>query len=195
MKLVIDMDEVIVDFMGPLLREYNRRHGADLGIEDITEWQLPPEMIEIFKEPFYFLGLPPLPGAIDGMRYLRQAGHDVIIATSPSELPRVAADKLTWVKIWLPEYVQDLHIVHRKDRLIGDLLCDDCTTYLTAFRGTSVAMDRPWNRSYQADRRVWGWHDLIPLIDRTTALHSGDSATYLDLIKRHRLEFKVEVEI
>ncbi len=166
MRITMDMDEVIADCMGPLLDIYNRRYSTCLIKEDIKEWGLPKEMIEIFSEEDFFLNLPPLEGAIEGMRSLKAAGHDVIIATSASGIPNAAKDKVTWIKIWLPEFLDDLCIIHRKDRLIGDLICDDRPLYLDQFSGPfKLLMDRPWNRNCR-HTRITSWVDLLQVIKR-----------------------------
>ena len=172
MRLVIDMDEVIVDLMGPVLKQFNRTYGTKLIKEDITSWDLPKEMCEIFMQPDFFLGLEPFPEAIEGVRKLVDRGHDVIIATAPSGSPDIAKDKMLWVNAWMPEMIDNLYITQRKDRIKGDLICDDRPTYLMEFDGISVAMDRPWNREVDADARVTSIPGLVDCVDMIHVLNS-----------------------
>lgn len=158
------MDEVLVDFSTPLLEIYNRRHGWDEGdmvLEDITEWELKPELKEIFlKTEGFFAGLQPLYGAIEGFKYLDR-NHDVIIATSPSYNGRIASEKLTWMEMHLPDHMDQIVLTHNKGVLLGDLIIDDSVRFLDQFDGIRMVMDRPWNRTYDADYRVWSWNDIL----------------------------------
>jgi 5'-nucleotidase len=177
MKLVVDMDEVIVNLMEPTIEVYNDKYKTNLMLADITEWKLPKGMKELFNIPGFFLGLPPLEGAVEGMRELRskKEGHDIIIATSPSGTPHIAQEKMLWLKFWLPEFMGGLHLCHRKDRLIGDLICDDCPEYLTNFQGARLIMDRPWNRDLIFDddfytNRVKSFDDIVRQVDLLTMI-------------------------
>ena len=160
MRIVMDMDQVIVDMMNPLLRVYNGINNKMLTLEDITEYQLPEDMLRLIYRKNFFLELPPMPGAIDGMRTLGKH-HDIIIASSPSEDGEIAKEKMVWTTIWLPEFLPHLHLVHRKDRLIGDAMVDDCPEYLESFDGVRIVRDMPYNRHLTFDERVNGWDDIL----------------------------------
>jgi 5'(3')-deoxyribonucleotidase len=174
MRLVIDMDEVIVDFMGPLIDIYNKRFKSDITLEDITSWELPRDMKYIFYDPGYFLSLKPITDAIYGLTYLKYKGHDVIIATSPSKEPDIAYQKYNWIMQYLPSFANDLYIANRKDRIDGDLIFDDNLEHLYSSPCQyKMVMDRPWNRylggiwktDYCDLYRVDNWIKAISLID------------------------------
>ncbi len=167
MRIIVDLDEVIVDLMGPLLKEYNRRYKADILIEDITQWNLlTKDMCDIFKEPNFFLELIPLPGAIFGVNELINQGHEVVIASSPSRHPGIAKDKLAWCSLWLQR--AELVLTERKDILDGDMIIDDAIHHLENFNGLQVVMDRPWNREYYADYRVEDWNGILRTVKEVT---------------------------
>lgn len=147
MRIVVDMDEVLVDFINPLIDLYNQRHQSNLTREDITKWELPYGMVHLFhKTEGFFLNLKPIEGAIDGIRELRKQNHDVIIATAPSHSGRIASEKMSWVQLWLPDFVDHLCLTHRKDIFRAEMLIDDCLDFLRIFPGIPVVVDRPWNR-------------------------------------------------
>ncbi len=171
MKIIMDMDEVIVDLLGPLTKKYNERYGSTFTRDDITAWELPKRMIDIFKEDDFFLRLPPLPGAIKGMRDLKALGHDVIIATSPSGTPRIAKDKMYWVKGWLPEFLDKMIITGDKRNVTGDLICDDYHMNLVDWPGPyKVVMDRRYNRDFDMPNlyRVCEFKGLLLVVDYLT---------------------------
>ncbi len=183
MNIILDMDEVIVSFMQPLLDKYNEKHQSNVNMESITSWELPPGMTQIFNEQGFFVSLPPLPGAIEGVRKLVEGGHDVIIATSPSRNGHIAKEKMTWIDIWLPEMMENLHIVHRKDRLVGDVLCDDRPKFLTDFPGWTIMMDKPWNRDAHIHKciRVEGFAELMVVLEAMPMIK--DAAQHIDVAR------------
>jgi len=182
MQIIMDMDEVIVDFLDPLLVEYSKKvgFGGYLSRNDITQYYLTSTMREIFKKEGFFVALPPLPGAIEGMRKLKSSGHDVVVATSPSGLPHIALEKMVWFRIWLPEFVEHMHITDRKDRLIGDIIVDDAPHHLLSSTcAHKIVMDRRYNRHLEDMHRVCDWNGLLTTID------------YLSINPRYRLEMGV----
>ena len=155
MIIICDMDEVIVDMMNPLLREYNKMYSSDISIEDVTQWELPDDMINKYKEDNFFLTLPPISGAINGLRQLMALGHDVIIATYHGDNPRIAKDKILWMFYNCPVLSANMMIGARKDLLQGDVIIDDNADHLTgSLCKIRIVMDRPWNRHLQERRKI-----------------------------------------
>ena len=163
-RIIMDLDEVVVDFIEPLIAEYNRRYSSDITIEDITQWALPADMCAIFRERNFFINLIPYPESIRALELLRARGHEVIIATSPSGDPHIAEQKLTWCQDFLPGF--PVVITERKDILKGDMMVDDCVEHLRNFDGIRVIMDRPWNRN-EAVRgyRAWDWDEILYFVE------------------------------
>ena len=129
-----------------------------------------------------------IPGAVDGIEKLLDDGHDVLIVTAvPKCAPVVFAGKLEWIrrnmrrKIMNHAFDKSIRIgdpffdlknfiaCGRKEVIVGDLLVDDGVHNLEPFRLTgrrTVVFDAPWNRTYtKADKRVYGWGDLLAYID------------------------------
>lgn len=85
------------------------------------------------KQPFpqsqvgFFLGLEPLPGAIDAYFLLKAMGHRVMFLTAPSVLnPACYTEKrMSIEKHFGLQACYDLIIAHDKSLLIGDMLIDD----------------------------------------------------------------------
>lgn len=163
MRILVDMDEVLVDFMGPLINQYNAIYNKSLTREDITGWSLPEGMCEIYKDESrnFFVGLSPLPASRWGMDHISK--HDAIIASSPSLEAHIAKQKMIWVENYFPEF--PLVLTERKDIFEADVLIDDAIHNLTGFSGWKIVMDRPWNRSYEgAEYRVKGWVGIVKAI-------------------------------
>ena len=189
MRIICDMDEVIVDMMTPLLCEYNKRYGADINIDDITQWQLPGDMMDIFYSCNFFAELPRIPRAVHGLNLLGNMGHEIVIASNSMNVPEIAYQKTQWVDNYLRRFKGNLILTARKDMLQGDVIIDDNPDYLiNSPCPIKICMDRPWNRGidelekykYTYDvgsgdlhldvtnnnfNRVYNWQDILKLFE------------------------------
>ena len=175
--------------MNPLISMHHDRYNSDVTIEDVIQWDLPRDMVQIFIEPGFFLHLPPIPGAIDGVRDLLSWGHEIIIATNHSNNDYIAADKVLWVQRNLPMLSSNIMIGSRKDVLQGDIIIDDNPDYLiNSPCPIRIVVDRPWNREHIVTMkdglgggeykmqlnwfgvndnfyRVYNWQDILKLFE------------------------------
>jgi 5'(3')-deoxyribonucleotidase len=164
-RIIVDLDEVIVNFIDPLLLRHYKNTGEKLTRDDITDWQLEPELIKIFmEEEGFFLPLSPFLGAIPALKFLSKE-HRIIIATSHSGVPRIAMEKMAWIKVYLPWLAKDAIITENKSNIRGDMIIDDSVRNLQHFLGVTVVMDRPYNRHYDADERVYDWDDILYIVE------------------------------
>jgi len=162
--IFVDMDEVLAQFIKPLINEYNRRYSSDITIEDITQWELPKDMYAIFHEDNFFINLLPYAGSKNGMKHLKDKGHDVVIASNPSHNSYIAAQKMEWLEMHFSGF--PLILTERKDLLCGDLMIDDGAHHLETFEGWKIVMDRPWNKHYnRATFRVINWSGIIQAVN------------------------------
>ena len=157
--------------VNPLISMHHDKYNSDIIIDDVTGWDLPADMVEIFTKPGFFLHLPPIPGAIDGVKKLLEWGHDIIIATNHSDTDYIAADKVLWVQRNLPMLAANMMIGGRKDVLQGDIIIDDNPDYLiNSPCRYKICMDRPWNRELDEWQhfnfyRVYNWQDILNLLE------------------------------
>ena len=154
MIIICDVDEVLADMMPQVIKEYNNLYGSDITIDDIVQWELPEDMKAIYKRKDFFWELEPVEGAIEGLNMLAK-NHEIIIATSPSAIPSIAYEKLTWLHCFFPEFVNNAMIGGRKELLQGDVIIDDNADYLiNSPCPTKICMDRPWNRHLQERDKI-----------------------------------------
>lgn len=139
MKVLIDMDGIIVDLWGPWFGHYEARTGEAIPIESVTAWDLPgvqhrDVLFKMLSEPGFYQGLPAYPGAVEGVRKLVDAGDEVYIL---SAAPSVTSwsEKAWWVENHLP-FVKQKNIIltHAKELVHGDVLFDDGPHNLKAVR-------------------------------------------------------------
>lgn len=155
--LLLDIDGPCADFTGHLLKWV----GSDLTPEDITEWDVFDFMTseESAEAKMALAGLrfwesqPVVPGAQDGVRRIRAAGHDIVVVTSPWEscLGWGSARK-DWVSHNLGLSRRDVIIGARKDLVYGDAFIDDKASHIEAWQarhpeGKAFPFKAPYNPS------------------------------------------------
>jgi 5'(3')-deoxyribonucleotidase len=182
LTMYLDMDEVICDFLGKLLREYNMRYNKNIKIEDIKSWSLEQyigkEGIGLFKQPLFFSDLEPIPNAIETIRCLIEEGREIFIISSPVN-EYCVFDKYKWVKKHMPFFpIGNLVLVgNKKDLLIqlnvegNDILFDDCPAFLECFSGISICMDMPYNKEVKCNYRVKNWDEFKVIVDKLNPIH------------------------
>lgn len=170
MRILIDLDGIVVDLLSVWLQLYNREWNDHLTKHDITAYDfsdlVKPECGRaIFKDylsrPGLFAALPPIPGAVDALKELQERGHEIVIASYPPS-PEAAKDKLIWIEKYLPfiskHYWTDMGqscstvmLGHEKWMLKADAIIDDdpynVVTYGRAWPSAKlIMMDYPYNR-------------------------------------------------
>lgn len=137
MLLLIDQDGVLADFERGLRQKWRQAY-ADVP-------PLPPEarlsfyaqldypehlrarVADVCFAQGFFHDLPPVPGAIAGIKALAAAGHDVRICTSPLlQNPYCVAEKYQWVATHLgTDWLDKMILTKDKTLVQGDYLIDD----------------------------------------------------------------------
>lgn len=185
MRIIVDQDEVLADFVGKVLRRWNAINGTNFNKEHIHAWRME-EILgrdalgrsaeglidEWMQEPGFFEDLEPLPGAIEGFTRLQAMGHDVIIVTS---VPEVAKNAFDGKRVWVRKHLSKLSMKNfiacsRKETIDADMIIDDglhnIDAWLNAGKGNAVIFDRAWNRPYpRPATRVADWADLMQLFE------------------------------
>lgn len=170
--LWIDMDEVICNFLNKLLCQCKEKLNIDIKLPDIKQWELKQyigeEGIKLFNTPGFFIDLKPIDGSIKYLKKLHNEEHKTFIISSPQN-EYCAFEKYQWVKKHLSFFpIGNLILVGNKGDLLSKIydgiLFDDCGKYLEMFRGTSVAMDMPYNQNVQSEYRVSSWEDFYYVV-------------------------------
>ena len=131
-RVAIDMDAIVANLLGKWLRVYNEENGDDLGIAQIGSFDVhlyaDPEVgkgiYNILERPGFFDDVDVIPGAIDGVRCLRDIGCDVVFASAPAG-PDSARAKLEWLERHFGVNRREVFLCHRKDWIEADILIDD----------------------------------------------------------------------
>lgn len=180
MRLMLDMDSVMVDLFGPILDKWNQVFpDRKKTIEDMVSWDLADTFgvegalwVEaLMNLPGFFSNLPYMPGAIETIQELMNLGHDVIIVTAvPKNAPNAYAGKIESIKTNMPFFpLRNVFAASRKELIYAHLQFDDGAHNLEAFPGLTVAMDQPWNRKVKASYRVKTWPEFLAIVKDLTS--------------------------
>lgn len=104
----VDMDNTLADYIGK---------AKELGVS----------LKEAKHIPGFFRSLKPMPGAVESYNILAKDFDVYILTTPPWSCPNACAEKMEWVKEWLPNAYKNVIFSHHKNLNIGDYLIDDAT--------------------------------------------------------------------
>lgn len=171
---IVDLGGVVADLLTPWIKHLNSV-GAKLTIEDVTDFRVdacvPPEFRDRAREylstPGLFRRLRPMPGAIEGVRSLYDAGHRILLAQAPLPTEESAGDILHWVHDYLPFIPRhDVYVCYAKERIEADFLIEDSPSHMTQFRrqrpkAKIIAFAWPYNHLSPGvyDLRAESWKD------------------------------------
>lgn len=167
MRILCDVDDVLVDFVSSWLAVYNLDWEDTLTPDKVTDWDISkfvkPEcgkgIYAYLSNPGLYYTARAVPDAYDGVRGLRALGHQVTFLT--------AADNPG--KRWFLGFrgfrgdLEDYVVHAQKWTYPGDLLIDDNGDTVSRFPGHKVLFDRPWNRHYDLPR-VATWVEVVNLV-------------------------------
>ena len=180
MRLGIDLDGVVADFTTGWMRFYNRDFGADLGVEHSQQWG---DVVNLthFADigEFWdwtsdldgrsvFWHLEPFPGALEALRSLDDAGHDIVIVTTKPAFAET--DTHEWIeKHEIP--AAEVHILEDKWLVPCDVYLDDGPHILPALvehrpQSTVCRYVRPWNRPVPGAVDVETFDEFRDVVDR-----------------------------
>ncbi len=189
MRIAVDMDEVLADLVGPILRRWNDLNGTNFDKSHIDVFRMestlgvdrtgrPAEGLidEWMNEKGFFSSLDPMPGAIEGLNILRK-NHDVLIVTSvPERLVGVFDEKRAWMRKHFPDIsMKSVIACSRKGCIDADVLIDDAEHNIVDFTeagGEAIVFDAAWNRNMtkykylHLIRRAETWGDVVDLVEQ-----------------------------
>lgn len=191
MKIAIDIDEVLGNFLSEVIAFHNSAYGTDLEIGQFTSyrfWEIwggtreqAIDKIYEFKETEYFRGIRPLPGAQKAITELKAANELCIVTSRQNEFIEVTR---AWLDRYFPNCFSGVyftnHYGHSEssitkaqicDQIGADLLIDDSLDFALecAVAGRqAILFDYPWNKASrlpEAIRRVSSWDEAVKIIE------------------------------
>lgn len=167
MTILCDLDGIVADLMSRWIAIYNEKHATRVTIHDLTKYHfesIAPGSLDLLRTPGMFANLSPLPGAIDGLKYLSRK-NDIVIVSAPSQLPDSASDKMHWCREHLP-FVKKHSIIlaSQKELVRGDMLLDDSPDQLKNWAlanpgGWTATISYPYNMDVPVHVRAESYRD------------------------------------
>lgn len=171
--IMFDYDDVLFDFLGTVLLEYNRRMGTSLIIEDITDWDLGLVgdihiFMDIIKDASLWYQMKPKKDAIQVVQRLINDGHYTILICTACTTLKEYLIKVEVIEQVLPGFdtskilsITDKHLI-RGDLIIDDKIenLDKCAVYMNC-----ILMDMPHNRDCNKYTRITNLSELDSLLE------------------------------
>ena len=115
-RIAIDMDEVLADTLGAVVKAVNERADLNIKMESLNGKKLKhmiPEheglVMDILKEPGFFRNLDVMPHAQEVVKQLNEH-YDIYIATAAMDVPTSFHDKYEWLLEYFP-FLDPQHFV------------------------------------------------------------------------------------
>lgn len=188
MRVGLDLDGVIAEFVGPFLRRYNDLFGEARTREDVIRYSFDDafgtddgrcgRLIAQLAGDGFYAALDPVPGAVSCVRSIEARCQQVCVVTSrPSRLREETEG-------WMQRHGLcglGLHFAaHGAKAATGpwDVFVEDSAEEASSLAETCqsvILMDAPWNRWSSLPRnvcRAYGWDEVLEIITRALS-HSS----------------------
>ncbi len=158
-RVLIDLDGVVRDFVGSLIRVYKRVY-PDHDILPVNSRRLE-NFFPVGQEIYQFMApgyieeivenADAYPGAVEALQRW-ESEFDIVIVTAQPEFSRAGTF------IWIGRHkvpTNEVHISYYKSEIEGFALLDDFVDNLEEFAATgrlAVCLDQPWNQQWKGPR-------------------------------------------
>ncbi len=170
-RIAVDMDEVLADALGELIRRYNEEFDESLTMDRVWgHWLyqvLPParqdRVMAYLQQEDFFENLSVIP---ESQRVLERLSreHEIFIATAAMEFPRSFGPKYRWLGRHFP-FLSPSRYVFCGDKgiLNADYLIDDMPRHLERFSGQGLLFTAAHNANVQGHVRMNDWLQIEKL--------------------------------
>jgi uncharacterized HAD superfamily protein len=190
MKIGVDLDEVLADFLSAFIEYHNAAYKTSLAREQFCSYRFwetwggtreeAIRKVYDFHETPYFKNMKPIAGSQEAVGVLKER-NDLIIVTSRQD--DIAKATRTWISQHFPNVFSDIHFTNHYSQNGGvttkkqicdaakvDLLIEDILEYALdclSPKRKILLLDCPWNRAAelpQGIHRVHCWEEILDLI-------------------------------
>lgn len=179
-RLGIDLDGVVANFIRGWMTRYNAEFGTQLTEDMVDHWDSAGDLTHFAdlsdfwhwagasgRSPTVFRHLDTYPGALGTLRSLAER-HDVVVLTTKPDW--AAADTFAWLADKrIP--TREVHLLRGKWRVACDIYLDDSpyeVPGLVSNQPGSVVCRfvRPWNEPVEGALDVHSWEEFAEVVDR-----------------------------
>lgn len=176
MRILVDCDEVLAQFMKPAIalaekfagKKYPIENFISSSLEENIEDEIMTLLKQEFKQPGYIESLMPYEEALVGIEKLKSIG-DVYCITAPIDyVPTWAYERLNWLKKHFDLPKAKVGIFKSKNLVRGDVFVDDLPSNITKWAtdnifGTACLLVNEFNKKEKWEKGVPvnSWQDII----------------------------------
>lgn len=180
MRLGIDLDGVVANFIKGWMLRYNLEFGAHLTEEMVKHWDAADDLTHFTdlsefwdwagaagNGPTVFRNLEPYPGALDSLDMLASC-HDIVVLTMKGDW--ATPDTFAWIaEHRIP--TREVHMLRDKWMVDCDIYLDDsphAVPSLVEHRPDSIVCRfvRPWNEPVPGAIDIYDWDEFLSLVAR-----------------------------
>ena len=161
---VVDLDGVLRDIFSQMIKLYNNKFGESLKPEDVKDYDVDvsfPKAHAAYGSSYHyffekhadyvFLLSPPMEGAVEAIKRLKEYGKVVIATIQPTTHNKILA--LKWLDKWGVPY-DEIRFVDTKVGIDCDYFIDDYPKNMESVGGLKILINAPYN---QCVDEVDGW--------------------------------------
>ena len=154
MKILLDCDQVVCDFLTPLLTKLSKHPGCrTFKVEDLTCWDILENQFNYWERSVanhfmtdgsFWSSLPEVDGAHASIQLLKDAGHEIVFCTAPYiDCTEWAYRREQWLMSRFNTSRDNIIITHGKHHIRSDIFIDDKPSNIEAWQKSN-----PYGCSY-----------------------------------------------
>lgn len=176
LTILVDADDTIEYLAEAWVSVLNERHGTNVDVEDLTEWEVQKAFPKLSKGEVYsplkdesiWDRVRPREDAVYYLEKLIEEGHKIYIVTATNHETYKAKMEKVILKYYPCIHRTDVIVAYNKKMIKGDVRVDDGPHNLQGCDGLKVLMDAPHNRKFNTEtsgiKRVHNWGEAYDLI-------------------------------
>ena len=167
-RVIIDMDEVIADPMGEMIRWYKEKHGLDVDYNKMLggSWikGFPEQHQTMVRErlvgPGFFRNLPVMKDSVEVIGEMNKR-YEIFIVSAATEFPNSLRDKFDWLAEHFPFLTwRQLVLCGDKRVICGDHMIDDHVRTVFSLTGKHYLFTSAHNVNINDYTRLEDWQDV-----------------------------------
>lgn len=170
MRILVDVDQVVIDLLPVWLAKYNKDYDDNLTPDKITAWGIEkfvkPEcgtkIYDYLNDDDLYDDAEPIPGALEAVIDLREE-HTIYFVTA-----KYHPGKVEWLRKhgFINEGHDYQYIVCEDKYLIsGDVIIDDNIDTVQTYLGLGILFSQPHNADAEVPNVVKGWEGVMSLLE------------------------------
>lgn len=180
MRILIDCDGVLGDFVTPYLELIRTVTGDRHMIDEVTQFDVlaalgkkdvEAQVLELCSRRGFCSSFKTLPGAVEGVAALRELG-DLFVVTSPMHVPWWTWERTEWLSKHFGFTKKQVLYTSSKEIVSGDVMIDDNEVNLIEWQAEQrrpdyevlpLLVDSPWNRNVEHPGvvRMRNWDEIV----------------------------------